>query len=650
MTRFIVRMTIASLMVCCISPCAALGQSEPVSDLFTLSLEELMDIEVMSVSRTLEKTFEAPAAVCVITHEDIHRSGYTSIGEILKMVPGLHVAQIDANKFAVTSRGFNNRYANMLLVQIDGRTVYSPLHSGVYWEIQELMLEDVERIEIIRGPGAALWGANAVNGIINIIRKSSKDTTGGYADGAYGNKVGFGDLRWGGSAGENLFYRAYGKYMHRDPQLTAQKVDAHDDMDLPAGGFRCDWDLSQKDLLTFQGDFYDGDVGQEYMGTGGTGSHFDTDASGFNQLIRYGHVFSSASDLSLQMYYDRNKREDIKLNETSDLFDVDFQHRFGCMSRNEIVWGLGYRYLWQDTDKQSLTGFEPSDPDFDSYSGFFQDKYSIMPKYLYLILGAKVEDNYYTDTEVQPSARILATPDPRHTAWASVSKAVRTPSIFERSVDISMPMGPDTISFLQGNPGQDSEELYAYEIGYRIQPVDPVVFDIASFYNVYDQLGSDEIIDDIPTFGNNNEADAYGGEILANWRLTHGIKLIAWYAYMDGEIKNKITGDKSDIDLLPNHQANIRSYINLPCNLTFDTAIYFVDKIKTSSRTVPEYYRFDARLGYSPMKNLEFSIAGQNLLVLQDGDFVDEHLEIGSIRPDSGYIERSVYGKVAYKW
>jgi iron complex outermembrane receptor protein len=618
--------------------------------LFSLSLEELMDIEVVSVSRTLEKTFKAPAAVTVITNEEIHRSGYTSTGEILKMVPGLQVAQIDANKFAITSRGFNNRYANMLLVQIDGRTVYSPLHSGVYWEVQELMLEDVERIEIIRGPGASLWGANAVNGIINIIMKSAKDTVGGYADGAYGNKVGFGDLRWGGRAGENFFYRAYGKYMHRDPQLTSQKEDAHDEMDLPAGGFRCDWDLSQKDSLTFQGDYYDGDIGQEYMGTDSTGTHFDTDASGFNQLIRYGHIFSSTSDLSLQMYYDRVTRDDIKLKEHSDLFDVDFQHRFGWTPRNEMIWGLGYRYIWQHTDKQSLTEFVPSDPGLDSSSGFLQNKYSVLPDFLYLILGSKVEYNYYTDTEIQPSARILMTPDPRHTAWASVSRAVRTPSIFERSVDISMQMGPDKISFLEGNIDQDSEDLYAYEIGYRIQPMDPIVFDIVSFYNAYDNLSSDEIIDETPTFGNNNEADTYGGEVSANWDITKSIRLAAWYAYMDGEIKNKISGDTSDIDLLPKHQANIRSHIDLPYHLTFDTMIYYVDKIKAASRTVPEYYRLDARLGYFPMKNIELSIAGQNLLVLQDGDFVDEHQEISCIRPDSGFIERGVYGKVAYKW
>jgi iron complex outermembrane receptor protein len=408
--------------------------------------------------------------------------------------------------------------------------------------------------------------------------------------------------------------------------------------------------LTQKDLLTFQGDFYDGDVGQEYMGTDGTGSHFDTDASGFNHLIRYGHVFSSTSDLSLQMYYDRNTREDIKLNESSDLFDVDFQHRFGCISRNEIIWGWGYRYLWLDTDKQSLTGFDPPDPDLDSYSGFLQDKFSIIPENLYLILGAKVEDNYYTDTELQPSARILATPDPRHTVWASISKAVRTPSVFERSVDISMPIGPETLYFLKGNSGQDSEELYAYEIGYRIQPMDPIVFDIASFYNVYDKLVSDELMDDIPTFGNNSEADTYGGEISANWRFTQSIQLAAWYAYMDGEIKNKNSGDTSDIGSLPKHQANIRSYVTLPYNLTFDTAIYFVDKIQSGSRNIPEYYRLDARLGFSLLKNLELSIAGQNLLVLQDGDFVDEHQEIGSMRPDSGFIERGVYGKVAYKW
>jgi iron complex outermembrane recepter protein len=650
MTRFIVRMIISSVMVYCFSVLEVFSQTEVPEDLFSLSLDELMNIEVISVSRTLEKTFQAPAAVTVITHDDIHRSGYTSIGEILKMAPGLQVAQIDANKFAITSRGFNSRYANMLLVQIDGRTVYSTLHSGVYWETQELMLEDVDRIEIIRGPGASLWGANAVNGIINIITKSAKDTMGGYADGAYGNQIGFGDIRWGDKLGDNFFYRGYGKYIHREPMLTSQKEDAHDSMELPRGGYRCDWELSQKDLLTFQGDYYDGDVGQEYMGTGSESSHFNTDASGFNQLFRYGHIFSSTSDLSLQMYYDRTSRDDIKLKEHSDLFDVDFQHRFAWTPRNETIWGLGYRYIWQDTEKESLTEFVPSDPGLDSYSGFLQNKYAVMPDFMYLIFGSKVEDNYYTDTECQPSARILITPDPHHTIWASVSRAVRTPSIFEESVDISMPMGSENITILKGNSDQDPEELYAYEIGYRIKPIQSLIVDAACFYNDYDKLASSEIVDGTSTFGNNKKAYTYGGELSANWDITKIVRLTAWYAYIDGEMEDKTSGEKTDIALMPKNQAYIRPSISFPYNVTFDTEIYYVDEIQSARRKIPEYYRLDARLGWFPMKHLELSVAGQNLLVLQDGDFEDEHTEFSSYQPDSGYIERSVYVEVAYRW
>lgn len=629
------------------------ARANKIDDLMSLPIEELMNVEVISVSRMPEKTFTAPAAISVITQEDILRSGYTGIAEILRMVPGLEVAQIDGNKFAISSRGFNGRYANKLLVQIDGRTIYSSLHSGVYWEVQDYLLEDIDRIEIIRGPGATLWGVNAVNGIINIVTKSSRDTLGGYADAAYGNKVQFGDLRWGNEAGENFTYRIYGKYIKRDSQLNILEQDANDESEIPRGGFRCDWDLSEKETLTVSGDYYNGSADEDYTTDSGDGSKItgiDTDVVGYNTLVHYARQFSGTSDLNFTLYYDRTEREDSKLEDKSDIFNFDFQHRFRIFSGNDFIWGLGFRRIEERTQKVSQTEFVPRDPGLDSYSGFLQDKLTLMPDFLFLILGTKIEDNYYTDVEYQPNVRILMTPDENQTLWASVARAVRTPSVFEDSILISIPAGSDTITVLEGNHDMESESLIAYELGYRIRPLHSLTFDLAGFFNDYDKLASNEFIGDTATFGNRIEGETYGGEISANWVVTEKIRFIAWYSYLNGSIKNKDTGEKSSADILPRHQVNLRSYFNLPGNFMFDTAFYYVDDNKSGTRKIEAYYRLDARLGWRPSPNLEFSVAGQNLLVYQDGNFVDEHQEYKTLKPDSGFIERSVYLKVAYTW
>jgi len=619
----------------------------------SLSLEELINVDVISVSRKLEKTFTASAAVSVITQEDIRRSGYTSLAEILRMVPGLEVAQIDSSKFAISARGFNGRYANKLLVQLDGRTLYSPLHSGVYWEVQDYLFCDIDRIEIIRGPGATLWGANAVNGIINIVTKSSKETQGLYTDAGYGNKVQFEEFRWGSQWGEKFKYRVYGKYMDHEPQLNMSEKEAHDESEIPQGGFRCDWDLSETDLLTVSGDYYNGDVNQNYTTHtpgGDIASPVNTDANGFNTLAHYDHQVSETSSLGFNLYYDRTKRRDNKLENTSDIFDFDFQHSFRPHPKNDFMWGLGYRLIEERTDKESFTEFAPPNPDLASYSGFLQDKVTLMPDFLFLTLGTKIEDNYYTDFEFQPSARMLMTPDNHQTIWTSVSRAVRTPSILEDSVLVTVPAGQRSMTVLKGNHDLDSESLIAYELGYRIRPIAPLTIDVAGFYNDYDKIVSNKTVDDLSTFTNQLEGQTYGGEIASTWVYSQNVKFIAWYSYLQGSIEDKDTGKKSYGDVTPHHQVHLRSYFNLPHNFSFDTLVYFIDDAEIGNKKIKGYYRLDARLGWMPVHNLEFSVAGQNLLVYQGGDFVDEHQEFWYLGPDSGLIERSVYGKVAYTW
>ncbi|MFZ2632520.1 MAG: TonB-dependent receptor, partial [Desulfosalsimonadaceae bacterium] len=440
---------------------------------------------------------------------------------------------------------------------------------------------------------------------------------------------------------------------NRDPQLNILEEDAHDGSEIPQGGFRCDWDLSEKESLTVSGDYYNGDVDQGYTTESAGGpiiEGIDTDVKGCNTILNYDRRISGTSNLSLNLYYDRTERDDIKLEDRSDIFDFDFQHSFRLCPNNDFIWGLGARHVEEETQKVGQTEFVPSHPDLDSYSGFLQDKITLMPDFVFLTLGTKIEDNYYTDFEYQPNARIQMTPDGNQTLWASVARAVRTPSILEDSILISIPAGPDTITVLEGNQNLDSESLIAYELGYRIRPVHPLTLDFAGFFNDYDRLASNEVVGDTPTFGNRVEGETYGGEMAANWVFSENIKFIAWYSYLDGNIKNKDTGEKSSADILPRNQVNLRSCFNLPKNFTFDTSLYYVDDNKSGTKKIREYYRFDARLGWRASPNLEFSIAGQNLLVYQDGNFVDEHQEYITLKPDSGLIERSVYAKVAFTW
>ena len=607
------------------------------------ALSDLLNMEVFSVSRKAEKLFTAPAAVYVITNEDIRRCGHTNIPDLLRMVPGIEVAQINANMFAVTARGSNGRYASKLLVQVDGRTIYTHLHSGVYWEMQDLVFEDLERIEVIRGPGATLWGANAVNGIINIITKSAVDTDGLYIDALYGDKEQEGNIRWSGEIREAYHYRIYGKYIKKDEQLDFNKDQSHDDLELPRGGFRCDFDLSEKNLITFQGDYYKGYNGQNYTGSSTTGNtvDFETDLQGFNSLLRYEHIFSDTTNLSWQMYYDRSVRRDEKLEQEIDIYDIDFQYNIGFIPHNNIVWGLGFRLIKDDITKVSYTGFTPPQDQFKSYSGFIQDRIMILPDLFSLTIGTKIEKHYYTGYEWQPSARILYTPHKDHTLWASVSHAVQTPTRIDHSIEIAIPMGPPPPTIiLKGNPDLDSENVIAYEWGYRTHAVKDINLDIAGYYNVYDQTVNIINEDFATTFINENSADTFGIEISTRWNSSKNFTITGSYSFLHSQYL-----------LSPKHQFHIQTCFDLPANINFDTGLHYVDSIKlTENSGVPSYYRMDLRLGWFPLEDLELSFFIRNLLVLQDGKSVNQHNELIYNGPDSGLIERSFYVKVAYNW
>ncbi|MBA4146726.1 MAG: TonB-dependent receptor [Verrucomicrobia bacterium] len=611
------------------------------AELKKLSLEELMQVEVSSVSRRPEALNEVPSAIQVITGSEIRRSGARSIPEALRIASNLHVAQVDSRQWAISARGFNASVANKLLVMIDGRSVYTPLFSGVFWDVQDTLLEDIDRIEVVSGPGATLWGANAVNGVINIVTKSAKDpsaqgtllTAGGGTE-----ERGLAGIRHGGKLAENVYYRVYGKYFNRDSAVRANGTDNKDDWQFGQGGFRIDWDATTESLLTFQGDLYGGDINQAI--------NDNITVGGGNFLSRWNRTISEDSDLQVQFYYDRTyRRIPGTFAEDLDTYDLDFQHRFHWMERNEIVWGLGYRLIVDDVDNIALA-FLPEELTRHVFSAFVQDKIEIVEDKLFFTLGTKIEHNDYTGVEIQPSARAAWLPLTNQTVWAAVSRAVRTPSRIDRHL-----FAPSQPPFLiAGGPGFDSEEVIAYEVGYRFQPMQRLSVSIATFFNEYDRLRS--VTPGPPLMIENGlEGETYGVELDATYRVTEAWRLRFGYTFLKEDIRvkpgfvdvNLGRAETSD----PRHQFSIRSLLDLPKNFELDLAARYVDRLHNISGgqigTVPGYAELDARLGWRPRKDLEFSIVGQNLLH-------DRHPEFGFSRPTRPEIERSVYGKVTWRF
>ncbi len=472
-------------------------------DLTDMSLEDLMAVEVTTtVSRKAQRLSDTAAAVFVITAEDLRRSGVTSIPEALRMVPGLEVARLDANRYAITARGFNGNFANKLLVLMDGRTVYSPLYSGVFWDVQDTLLEDIARIEVIRGPGASLWGANAVNGVINIITKPSNETQGGLLTAGVGTEEkAFGGIRYGGALGDQAHYRAYAKYFKRDNALTLAGDDNYDQLEVTRGGGRADWQLSDRDAVTIQGDYYDSREGVQgtypiYEPPYVAPFHETIPISGGNVLSRWQRTLSPRSDFILQAYYDRTNRSLALLDENRDTFDLDFQHRFGLGQRQEIMWGAGYRLTQATLDNSESVVFRDENRRDRLYSFFVQDEIALWPEKLSLLVGSKFEENDYTGFEVQPNARLLWTPLHQHTFWGAVSRAVRTPSQAEHDTRLTyyvFPGTPETVVRFYGDEDFESEEVISYELGYRFVPEERFSLDLALFYNDYDKLRTAEM-------------------------------------------------------------------------------------------------------------------------------------------------------------
>jgi len=666
-------------------------------DAIELSLEELINVKVTSVSKKPDKLTNAPAAVFVITQEDIKRSGATSLPEVLRLAPGVQVSRIDSNKWAITARGFNDRYASKLLVLIDGRTVYTPLFSGTYWESQDLLLEDIERIEVIRGPGATLWGANAVNGVINIITKIAKDTQGGLLTAGAGTEErGFSGVRYGGKLNDDAYYRIYAKYFNRDDFVNFAGIGQTDDWDAARGGFRLDWDATERDSLTVQGDFYSEGLGGSYVvpivtplksAPNTYWRRFDAvdDAAGANILTRWKRVFSENSDMALQLYYDWTQHDTPVYGEERNIADLDFQHHFQYGERHDFVWGLGARYSGDRLGNTDIVQFDPASREDYLYSAFIQDDIMLAAEEFYLTLGTKFEHNDYTGFEIQPNARLRWTPHPKHTFWVSVSRAVRTPSRSEHDISCALgvlppndPLNPlpyPTLVQPQGNSEFRSEELIAYELGYRCLAADWLTLDAAVFYNNYADLLNSGLgtltFSDSPTkhfvlpldVNNQMEGETYGGEITADCRLSSWWRTQLTYSCLEMQLHpsgnlnsflyfNRNPNISKTIRWVsvesyeyrsPHHTASLRSSFDFMRNVNLDLWLRYVDAL--SQLDISSYLGLDVRVAWKPRKNLEFSLCGQNLLDNQHREFESTLVGVAATE-----IERSVYAMATWRF
>jgi len=606
-----------------------------VDALKNMSLDELTNIEVTSVSKRPQKLSDTASAITVITNSDVHRSGATTLPEALRLAGNLELTQVNAAQWAISARGFNAPLSNKLLVLIDGRSVYSPLFSGVFWESQDLLLEDLDRIEVISGPGATVWGANAVNGVINVTSKAARDTQGWYTEAEGGTTLQpSAAVRYGGEISPDTHYRVYGKFMGHDSAVFHDGQDAGNDVRQTQGGFRLDSQRSSDDLLTLQGDVYTNTitlVGPESVESGGA-----------NVLGRWSHRGADGSEFKLQLYADRADRDsNVNYDETLTTYDLDFQHQLPAGIRNNLVWGAGYRQV-RDVFHSGAIGLLHERATLDTFSAFVQDEIALMPDRLHLTVGTKIEDNDYTGVEIQPSVRLAWKLRDKQMLWSAVSRALRTPARLDREYYV-----PPVIL---GSPNLDSETLIAYELGYRVQPTERFSLSVAGYYHDYDDIRSVEPANPpapLPlAFLNGQEGETHGVEISAEYRVTEAWRLRADISELRIDINPKpgsldnTHGGAEAAD--SKHHALLRSSLDLPRDLQFDAVLRYVSRVENPLVATPGYAELDLRFAWLAAKRLELSVVGQSLLH-------DHHGELG-VAAARSEMERGVYGKVSWRY
>ncbi len=652
------------------------------------------DPELFSLAKKTQSAFDSASSVYVLSSEDIRRSGVTSIPEALRMVPGVQVARMHGNAWAISSRGLNHQYASKLLVLIDGLTIYTPIFSGAFWDNHDYVIDDIDRIEVIRGPGGSIWGANAVNGIINIITKNSAQTQGTYFSQILGNDDNsITEIRYGGKTEDLNTFRVYAKRALRGPldRLNdgSRNVDAtfnnssgsnFDGISSSRGGFRYDITSVKDNTMKIAGDFFKTESRNHFQNLNAVDGATHKVNEGGNILVNWDKTISKKSRTTLQsyVYLDRNNFT-VGIHKQMTL-DVDFQHFYDFSDRNRFSWGLGYKNLIDKIQSKSAIddqgrefiplNYNPTQRNIEVLSAFIQDEYSIIPNDLFLTIGSKFEHNEQTGFEYQPSVRLKYFPDRNQTLWAGVSRAIRVPTRGEDNIEIRA--NADTV-VTRGNTEAESESVVSYEFGYRIKPNNKTLADISVFFNEYDSLGNFDADmtnatnlvaggpSGTPTASNTGRAKSYGLEFTGKWQATNSLRFEVGYDFLKVDIDLDASSNESDDvasalnadrliffeNMSPQNQFRFRSFYNITPKIEFDNILYYVDQLKGRSASgivendIPSYVRWDTRLGYLASTNFNLSVGVQNILDDKHTEFTpglfNNRVEVG----------RTFYGKLA---
>lgn len=636
----------------------AATDADALDRLKRMSVEDLMNLEVTSVARRPERLADAPAAVQVITHEQLRLSGAATLGEALRLAHNLQVAQRGAHGWAVSARGFNTELANKMLVMIDGRSVYTPLFSGVFWEAQDYLLEDVERIEVVSGPGGTQWGANAVNGVISVITRSAADTQGFFATAGAGPEL---DLltavRYGFEVSPGTSLRFFGKHVEHDASQLESGAAAGDGWRRSQGGFRLDGRAFDGGL-TVQGDLH------AYSAPDPELDGEESRLRGANLLARWSRGLAADGEVELRTYIDWARFDDAvpplvlagtelapqgRFRDDLLTIDVDFQHRFRPHPRHGLTWGLGFRHLRDEVDNAPALAVLPARRNQQLYSFFLQDEIALGES-LDLTLGSKFEHHDYTGLEVQPSARLQWRPLAQHMFWASVSRAVRIPSRLDREL---FQAAPPQFPLLYGNPDFKSEKLVAWELGHRASLGTRVSTSLSLYFNEYEDVRTTTITPEVLLpfrFANDLEGETWGLEFSGTAQVSPRWRLRAGYNWQEQDLRVRegridIANGRNEV-ADPEQQVSVGASLALPWGLELDAGLRWVDTLHVSNGpetgTVPDYVELDARLAWQVSPRLEVALVGRNLLH-------GRHVEYGFPGPDRNAVQRSVYGRLAWR-
>jgi iron complex outermembrane receptor protein len=625
--------------------CAGLAMSgalaaEADSELSDLSLEQLSNVVVTSVSRQEERLARAAASITIISSSDIRRSGARTLPEALRMAPNLQVARVDARNYAITARGFNSPFENKLLVLIDGRSVYSPLFSGVFWDAQDVVMADVERIEVISGPGSTIWGANAVNGVINVITKSAKDTLGGRASVAVGGGERSAIARYGAAVGSHGSYRLYAKTLAVDDTVNAAGASIHTGFDRHQAGFRADWDLAAGGA-TLSGDAYQGSLAQ--AGTR------DIYISGANLNASVSARSGERNDYRVQVLLDHTERNQPNaFVEYLDTIDGQAQYNMHLGQRHRVSFGAGYRFAKDRLTNGAGFAFLPAELNLHTGNVFAQDEFALTEA-LRLTAGLKVEHNNYTGAEFLPNLRLGWSPSNDSLLWSSLSRTVRAPSRIDH--DFYSPSVPTVVNgvprfVIAGGPDFISETANVFELGYRAQPTPQFSYSVTGFYSQYDRLRTLEpLAGGGVAFRNFGEGRVRGVEMWGRWHPSDSLHLSA------GLVQQKIhtgltagskdsSGDTGLSTNDPGRHWLLRVSKDISDNNQDDATLRYQGSLPKPA--VPAYYEMDLRWLWTVVPNTEVALIGQNLLH-------QSHAEFGGA-PNRSVIERSVLLKLTQRF